>query len=153
MRQVLTAVCVMFVSVLVQAQDRTSITADRRQREGTFTSASFQVPANTAAGMMLELRADISAADLFDPLKALRISVAVEVNGVWTTIASSRWRGQETTEPPFIRVLDLSVLRGRNVRLEVEIPERMQVGATLALVPAPPEPCGLLVPCLWPMSH
>lgn len=134
-----------FAAVSAIAQEITVlITAPRAQRQGVEVTPSITVP-QTATGQ-IELVGDIRPQDYVDPSKSLKLRVYMMDGGIWREILSFGWQGiaggyigpdGEVNPMPSVALRPAEAFRGRELRLEIEVPVRMSVGGVMQLSPIP----------------
>ena len=118
------------------------LTVPTQQRQGIVpASAPFVVP-NDAVGQ-IELIANITAADYEDPAHSLDMMVQVLDGAVWRDLIGFHWNGGRYVDgdgnvnpAPKVSMSPAEAYRGASLRLaDINIPDRMRVGATVQTVP------------------
>ena len=148
MRTLIAAV-VVGLGLTQQAQEVTVETViPMQQRQGTFQSGSLpvtQIPSqgtNPGTGLpirVVTMRVDIASADYVDPAASIwfRIFHSGDSGATWRHIAGAKWVGgpyvdeNGTVNPMPTLTVDLGNIPTHLVRVEVDIPVRIRVGATL----------------------
>lgn len=150
MRRVLIAAAILAIlAVLVgapmaaQAQEIVAV-ADipTTQRQGSIQSSSYTVPVDATG--WIRLVADISQVSEYeDTGKSLTLRIYDLRAGVWTETDKARWRGGRYVDPelgtnpmPYVEIY-APHWAGRTLRVELDVPARMRVGAQLQTSPTP----------------
>lgn len=111
------------------------------QRQGLFQSPSWAIPLDATG--YVRVVADISTADYEDTRNSATLKLTELVKGEWRTIMSSKWTGGRMAvsdigvNPMPSIMTGLESLRGRTVRLEIEVQTRMRVGGSVETSPEP----------------
>lgn len=104
-------------------------------RDGTYTSASIQIPDPSAGwASWIRFRPVIRAQDMNDPSLSFwfRFEWFDPVEGVWTQrgLGGGGWTGGPGALPPEV-VTSREYLAGKTIRLILDVPVAMRLGATL----------------------
>ena len=111
------------------------VTLAQTQRQGTFISPSFNVPAGTTGVAQLVL--NVAAGDFGNTANSATFAVYVfdQPTGTWRHSIGAGWRGggdiNNPDQFPVALEFDLGGLAGRTIRAEISIPNRIRVGCTL----------------------
>ena len=144
MGRILSAVIVAVAWSEIAAQEpRTALVSiPTTQRQGSFQSGTFDVPGDATG--VVRLVADIpSDAEYADPANSLwiRIYYFDTATSTWRVTASAKWVGGEHVDPdlgvnprPYVAIR-IEPFQGKSVRVEVDMPTRIRVGATLDIGP------------------
>lgn len=106
------------------------------QRQGTLTSSSIVVPALANPDQDIIIRALMDAADIENTTLSFtfRIYFYDEEQAIWYQHGAMTWRGAPWVSPrpkvPPFMAIPLGELVGKTVRVELDIPDRMKLGAT-----------------------
>lgn len=143
MRHVAAVALVLASVVSAQAQEIVAVTdIPTSQRQGSFTSTSYTVPVDATG--YVRVRADMASAEYENTANSLVIRMYVlGGDNVWRVSMGVKWIGGRMEDPelgvnpmPSIST-NLVEFRGKTVRLEMEVPVRMRVGAVIETSPDP----------------
>lgn len=141
MRRVLTlaaGLLTMALTASAQQPQTMEVVIQQQQRQGSFMSGSKLLDASIV-GPLVTFRADINAADYVDPANSLWMRVYFSNdNGItWSKPGGALWKGgpfideDGNVNPMPTYSFGLNAVRGQLVRVEVDVPQRMRVGATI----------------------
>jgi hypothetical protein len=128
------------VSAFAQVESSVNVLTQADRVRGTYTSISTTVPEDAVGD--LSIRLNMPLGDYLDTRNRLVMTLYVLIDGVWTLGPSGEWEGGEDTgkdgtpNPP--PTLSTNVhepngwdLRGKSVRVEVEVIRAQRMGATV----------------------
>lgn len=108
-------------------------------REGTTTTSSYRVPVDLA-GNEVSIQLDINTADYEDPATRINMRLYRLIpGGAWQYMGGAEFRGGRYVDedgvvnPPPTVSPSLSVLKGYEVRAEVETATRIRLGAIVEI--------------------
>ena len=140
MRVLLAFVVVGLLAVPAAAQETVTVVASlpQQQRQGSFQTSTYTVPADATGD--LRIRMSINAADYENTANTMQFRIYVLFDQVWRVYVSRGWSGGRIDDPefgvnpdPFIST-SLNLIRGRQIRGEIDLPNRMRVGCTVEVV-------------------
>lgn len=107
---------------------------NRINRQGTHTSASIVVPSAATGDLIIRALMTDPAIENPDYSFTLRIYYYREADALWYQHGAMAWRGAPWVSwrpkaPPFIAI-PLGDLAGKTVRVELDVPTQMSLGAT-----------------------
>lgn len=115
------------------------VTLNRGQRQGSFATPGYIAPSDWTG--TLSIRPQIDEVDWNDPTKslALRLYRLDPATQTWVMIVGTRWfggSGLDYSDPTNHPAVSTSAddLRGREIRGEMDVPERMRAGCIVELV-------------------
>jgi hypothetical protein len=130
-------VCLVAAPVVAQVGDVETTALGVDWRQGTVTTAATVIPARELQSYLV-FRLDLPTASYEDTTNRVGMMAYVyDVEAaVWRFYSGAGWTGGRfirqdgTVNPPPMLFLDQDELRGRTVRVELEVPQRMRVGLT-----------------------
>lgn len=138
MRRLMLAAAVMLSVAALEAQEVRTVLVNVpiTQRQGVFQSTSWDVPTNATG--VIRMRIDIADADYVDTANSLKLRFYwLDAQGVWRVSSTNNWQGGAVTDPELgvnprpYTALRIEDYRGRSVKAEAEVPNRMRVGLTI----------------------
>ena len=133
-------VCLLVPSAAFAQQVTVVASLPQQQRQGSFLTGSYTVPMDAAGELRVTM--NINTADYDEPGNTLhyRLYALDTQAGVWRLVVGGAWLSGHVEDPelgtnpaPAIST-NLELLRGRQIRGELDTVVRMRVGCTVEVV-------------------
>lgn len=141
-RRLTAAVCgivILLAASLASAQVTTVATLPQQQRQGTYQTASYTVPADATGYVKIVM--NINTADYENTANSLQFRIYWLDVDTWKLYVGGGWVGGRVDDwelgvnPMPAVETNIEPLRGKQVRGEIDIPNRMRVGCTVDVRP------------------